>query len=96
MKKITLHDVINEQLKDKKFSEHYEKELLINAIAKVVLEMRQAAHLTQKELAKRAGTTQPVIARLEKGSDKRVPSLLLLERIARAARAKLRISFEFK
>lgn len=94
MKKITLSDVINEQLKDKEFSVYYEKELLINAIARMLVELRAAKKLTQEELAKRAGTTQPVIARLESGSDSRVPSLELLARIASASHAKINISFE--
>ncbi len=96
MKKITLNDVIKkERACDSEFEEYYQKELLINAISKMIIELRQRAHLTQIELANRAHTTQPVIARLESGTDTRVPSLQLLIRIAAAANAKLNMSIEF-
>ena len=95
MKKITLNAVIREQQKkDTKFAEHYQRELLINEISKLIVKLRNMAHLTQAELADRAGTTQPVIARLESGTDTRIPSLALLARIAAASHAKLHISFE--
>lgn len=95
MNAITLTDVINEELRDPIFSEHFEREMLINEIAKMVIEFRQKAHLTQKELAEKAHTTQPVIARIESGSDHRVPSLDLLTRLALAANVKLKLSFAY-
>jgi DNA-binding XRE family transcriptional regulator len=93
MTNISLSQVLKAQLKDPKFKEHYEKELLINAVSKMIVKLRKSAKLTQSELAKRAGTTQPVIARLESGSGSRVPSLLLLARIANATHATLDIKF---
>lgn len=44
--------------------------------------LRQAAGLTQQQLADRAATTQPVIARLELGV--RLPTLRTLEKVAQA------------
>lgn len=96
MKKITLDDVINEQLIDPEFAACYDKELLINAIAVMVTELRTHAELTQAELAERAGTSQPVIARLESGIDSRVPTLELLSRIATASNARLTLQFEVR
>jgi DNA-binding XRE family transcriptional regulator len=95
MKKITLDDVIKEnQDSDAEFAAYYQKELLINAISKMIVKLRKQAHLTQGELAKRAGTTQPVIARLESGVDTRMPSLDLIARIAAASNAHLVLNFE--
>src|SRR3990167_9415714 len=95
MKKITLNAVIEEQKKnDPEFAEHYRRELLINEISRMIVQLRNAAHLTQEQLAAKAGTTQPVIARLESGTDTRMPSLALLSRIAIASHAKLHISFD--
>jgi predicted transcriptional regulator len=95
MKKISLETVINEQRrKDPKFDEAYQRELLINEISKMVIALRNAAHLTQAQLAHKAGTTQPVIARLESGTDTRIPSLNLLSRIAQASHAQLHIKFD--
>lgn len=95
MKRITLNSVIEEQEKnDAEFAIYYQRELLINEISKMIFKLREAAHLTQSELARRAGTTQPVIARLESGVDSRIPSLTLLVRIAAASHAKLYIGIE--
>jgi DNA-binding XRE family transcriptional regulator len=94
MKKITLSAVIEEQNNDPAFAQHYQRELLINEISKMVVSLRQSAHLTQTELADKAGTTQPVIARLESGTDIRIPSLDLLARIAAASHARLYIGYE--
>lgn len=94
MKKITLDMVIKEQnAKSSEFKAYYQRELLINEIASMVHQLRIAAHLTQEQLADRAHTTQPVIARLESGSDKRIPSLALLSRIAVASNATLHLAF---
>lgn len=92
---ITLDEAIKQELKEHpELKEAYEEELLINAISRMVVEVRRHAHLTQSELAKRAKTTQSVIARLESGRDSRMPSLALLSRVASAAHAKVKINFE--
>lgn len=51
---------------------------------------RAAAGLTQTELARRMGTTQPTIARIEGGG--RMPTLDMLERLANAVGQRLDIS----
>ena len=93
MKPITLEEVINESLKNEDFKFSFEKELLINSISEMICKMRKTAGLTQKELAEKSGTTQPVIARLESGKDTRIPSLELLSRLASASHVKLSINF---
>ena len=94
MKLITLDEVIEEHCKDKEFAELFQKELLINEIACAIVKLRKAVSLTQQEFADKAGTTQPVVARLEKGKDSRVPSLDLLSRLAFAADARIKIVVE--
>jgi transcriptional regulator with XRE-family HTH domain len=94
MTAITLTDVINKKCKDKEFAHLFQRELLINEIAKMVVKLRQQAHLTQQELAIKAGTTQPVIARLESGSDSRIPSLELLAKLADATNTNLEIAYK--
>ena len=94
MKAITLNDIINEQLKGKDFAAEYERELLINAIAQIVVKLRKNKKLTQSQLAEKLGTTQSVIARIESGRDSRIPSLGMLARIASATHTKINISFE--
>jgi len=70
------------------------KNAIINRIACTVVELRQRQGLTQLELAQKAYTTQPVIARLERGSDSRIPSLELLGRIAHALGKEIVIDFK--
>lgn len=94
MKTITLTDIIKEERKDPLFNECFERELLINEIAQMMVQLRKNAKLTQQELADKAGTTQPVVARLESGSDDRIPSLELLAKLARAGNAQLKITLE--
>ncbi len=94
---ISLKDILERELKDNEFKDLYKKEQIKNAIAKMVVTMRQKAHLTQQELADRAHTTQQVISRLEKGSDSsRMPSLDLLCRLAEAANGEIDISFKIR
>jgi transcriptional regulator with XRE-family HTH domain len=62
------------------------------ALAKAVIDARNRAGLTQVELARKMGTTQPVIARLEGGRTH--PSMRTLERLAKATGSRLRIRFE--
>lgn len=49
-----------------------------------VLKARAEAGLTQAEVARRAGTTQSAIARLESASGKHSPSISTLQRYAKA------------
>jgi transcriptional regulator with XRE-family HTH domain len=61
-------------------------------VGSAVRAARRRAAMSQVELAERAGTTQPSIARLEKGSVS--PTVLTLDRIARALGTDLVIDFE--
>jgi ribosome-binding protein aMBF1 (putative translation factor) len=62
------------------------------AVAKAVIAARNRAGLTQAELARRMGTTQPVVARMEAGRIR--PSLRTLQRLAQATGSRLMIRFE--
>ena len=64
-------------------------------LALLVREMREDADLTQTELAKRVGTTQSVIARLE-DAEYTAHSLAMLERIAIACGVALKLHAEKK
>ena len=55
------------------------------------LKARTAAGITQEELAKRIGTTQSAIARLESGKGKHSPSLATLQKYARALGCRLEV-----
>jgi ribosome-binding protein aMBF1 (putative translation factor) len=64
-------------------------------LALLVREMREDADLTQAELAKKVGTTQSVIARLE-DAEYTGHSLTMLERIATACGVALKLRAEKK
>ena len=93
MKAFTLDNYIGKKIKNSDFKAEYDRELLINAIAKMIVDLRHSAKLTQQQLAKKTGTSQAVIARLESGNDERIPSIDLLSRIASASHSTLNISF---
>lgn len=62
------------------------------ALVKAVIDARNRAGLTQVQLARKMGTTQPVVARLEGGQTR--PSMRTLERLAKATGSRLLIRFE--
>ena len=95
-KRIALKDVLKRELRNPEFSFYYQREKAISEIAQLVRDARLKADLTQAQLAEKAQSSQVVIARLESGTDDRVPSLDLLERIASALKARLLVRFEYK
>ena len=70
----------------------YEQELLNAEIALLLYRLRTQASLSQRELAKRVGTTASVICRLE-DADYEGHSLAMLRRIAAALDRRLEIRF---
>ena len=79
-------------LKEPKYKKAYDALEGEFALAGAVVDVRNRAGLTQEELARRMGTTQPVVARLESGRTR--PSMRTLERLAEATGSRLLISFE--
>jgi ribosome-binding protein aMBF1 (putative translation factor) len=63
--------------------------LLAGALAELVYAMRTRAGLTQVELARRMGTTQSSIARIEGGGA--VPTIEMLARLSRATGIAVRL-----
>ncbi len=84
--------ILAERMKNKKFSEEYENLSEEFELAKEVIKLRTDAKLTQKELAKLAGTSQPAIARLESGSYHNV-TLSFLRKIGSALGAHPEVHF---
>jgi transcriptional regulator with XRE-family HTH domain len=75
------------------YRETYETRRIIAEVAMAVRRMREGAGLTKRQLATAIGSTQPVVARLELGSDQRVPRVDLLGRIAAACGRRVKIVF---
>ena len=70
----------------------YERARTSIMVGSAVRAARRRAGVSQVELAERAGTSQPSIARLEKGMVS--PTVITLDRIARALGTDLVIDFE--
>ncbi len=85
-------DMHKKWLKEPKYRKAYEALEEEFGLASAVIDVRTRAGLTQEELARKMGTTQPVVARLESGRGR--PSMRTLERLAQATGSRLLISFE--
>ncbi len=83
MKTYNYDDILKKEIRDSAFREEYEALVGEFAVAKEVIRLRKANGWTQKELAKRAHTSQPAIARLESGNYRNV-SLSFLRKIGAA------------
>ena len=81
------------QLSEPRLRHHFEQRRLVHEVAIAVRNMRTGAGLTQAQLAKRIGSTQPAIARLEKGLDVRTPRWDTLQRIATDLGRQLKLQF---
>jgi len=79
-------------MKDPEYRREYEKLESEFQIARQIIAARIKQKMSQEELAKKAGTGQAVISRLEGMSGK--PSISLLERIARALNTKIRVTIQ--
>jgi len=87
-----LKEFKKELLKDSKFAKEYFKDDSAFDIANIIIEMRISKGMTQDQLAKKVGTKQSGIARLERGET--LPSLTLLEKVAKALGEKLYVGFK--
>lgn len=82
----------NEVLKDPAFKAEYDKLEPEFAVITAILEARVKKHMTQESLAKKIGTKQSAIARIESGRAN--PSVSFLQKLAEALGKKLIIRFE--
>jgi len=85
-------DLHKKWMKEPKYRKAYESLEEEFVLASAVIDVRNRAGLTQEELARKMGTTQPVVARLESGRSR--PSMRTLERLADATGSRLLISFQ--
>lgn len=91
-KAVYFEDWLREQLKNPELRRLYERERKALAIAYEIAKLRHRLGLSQKELAKKVGTTQQVISRLESGAYTGY-TIKTLERIAKATNTELQIGF---
>jgi transcriptional regulator with XRE-family HTH domain len=87
----SFREYLKEQLKDPHFAALYEKEKRKLFIGYQIFLAREKAGMTQAELARRIGTRQSNISRLEFGNYNF--TVEMLQKIAKALHVKLRIDF---
>jgi len=79
---------LKKKLKDPKFRAEYDRLEPEFALARELIGARLKAKLTQAQVARRMGTSQSAVARIESG---RTPSLSSLRKYARAVGRKVEI-----
>lgn len=90
----TWEDLERELLKDPKLREELKKHETEFQIARSLIGTRLKRKLSQKQLAEKIGTKQPVISRIE--SMVAHPTISLLQRISLALNSDLHICFKMK
>jgi DNA-binding XRE family transcriptional regulator len=79
---IPLRDVIESHRADPEFRKLWDESAVAREVAVAIVRYRAEHHLTQGQLAKLVGTTQPAISRLEIGEV--TPTLKTLARVTAA------------
>jgi len=69
------------KLKDQDIKISYEEVGMHLKLARLIEDLRLKSGLTQAELAEKAGVSQPMIARLERGDQDRVPTLSTINKV---------------
>lgn len=85
---ISMKELKEEALRDPEVRAEYDRLAPEYELIRELIHARQRAGLTQAEVAKRMGTTQSAIARLESG---RMPSMKTLQRFAQATGSQLQV-----
>ncbi len=91
----TLEEHIAEHMKDPKFKKAWHELDSEFELLESMINAREKAGLTQEELAKRIGTKQPALSRLERGAFKKA-TVETLKKIADALDSKLVIKLQTK
>ena len=86
-----ISDLHKKWMKEPKYRKAYEALEEEFVLASAAMDARNGAGLTQAALARKMGTTQPVVARLESGRG--LPSMRTLDRLAKATGSRLTIGF---
>ena len=92
MKKKTYKQFKKNLLKIKKVEENYEKLGTEFSLIEMIIKKRNEKGLSQKQLARKIGTKQSAISRLESG--KYNPSVSFLQKVSDALDAKLKIALK--
>jgi transcriptional regulator with XRE-family HTH domain len=93
MKSYDFKKLLGKKLKNPEFRKEWEAQKEEFEVAKEVIRLRIKAGITQKELAEKAYTSQPAIARLESGNYRNL-NLSFLRKIGKALGADPHVRFK--
>lgn len=88
----TMNEKHTEMMNDPEYAKYYKDQEEEFSIARELIRARTKSGLTQEEVARRMGTTQSAVARMESG--KPLPSIRSLKRYAQATASNVKISLE--
>jgi ribosome-binding protein aMBF1 (putative translation factor) len=91
----TLKEHIRESMKDPEFKKAWHELDTEFELMESMIKAREKAGMTQEELAKKIGTKQPALSRLERGGFKKA-TVETLNKIAEALDARLIIKLQHK
>lgn len=83
-KAVGLDEILSKELKNKDFRLLFDEHTFYLKVAHLISDLREKTGLSQIELAKKAGVSQPMIARLEKGDRQRTPTFDTIYKILKA------------
>lgn len=89
---VSLETVLDRQLgKDSELRVLFDEKRFYLQVAHLVTSLRLKAGLTQAEVAKAAGVSQPLVARLERGDSRRTPTFDTIYRLLKVLGYQLEI-----
>lgn len=83
-KSVSLDDILAKELKSDEFKLAYDQRRFYLQIAHLISDLRSRHGISQSELAKKAGVSQPMVARLEKGDSSRTPTFDTVFKVLKA------------
>ncbi len=83
-KSVSLDDILAKELKSDEFRMVFDEHRFYLQVAHLIADLRSKAGISQVELAKRAGVSQPMVARLEIGDSSRTPTFDTIFKVLRA------------
>ena len=86
-----LDRLLEEELRNPEFRKEWETTQLEYAITEMLIKARTSQHISQKELAIRAGVRQSNLSRIENGQCS--PNLATLQKIAKGLGKRLQLQF---
>jgi len=83
-KSVSLDDILAKELRNDEFRMLFDEHRFYLQIAHLITDLRSRTGISQVELAKRAGVSQPMVARLEKGDNHRTPTFDTIYKVLKA------------